>query len=196
MNTSNCLHEVWSLRARQALVSIRRAALALLLACGLLAWSHAMLPVYQASHYRWLGEQVDQKAKKVIGADILFELAATHDRFKAPHAFEAMQYLLRKRRFAEILTTYDRYAGEGLGMDALLVRAAALEQTGKKEEAIAAFKQVMAYYHPKHRNWRSARRRLKAMGQPVPPLPPRDPRPGESPPPSPSPEPKPSPSSK
>jgi len=35
MNTSNCLHEVWSLRARQALVSIRRAALALLLACGL-----------------------------------------------------------------------------------------------------------------------------------------------------------------
>jgi type IV pilus assembly protein PilY1 len=35
MNTSYCLREVWSLRARQALVSIRRAALALLLACGL-----------------------------------------------------------------------------------------------------------------------------------------------------------------
>lgn len=35
MNTLNCLHDVWSLRARQALVSTRRAALAALLVCGL-----------------------------------------------------------------------------------------------------------------------------------------------------------------
>lgn len=153
---------------------------------GTMAISHGVLPLYQASHYRWLGEQVDQKAKKTLGADILFELAAKHDRFKAPHVFEALQALLRKKRHAEILTTYDRYADEGLGTDALLVRAAALEAVGRKDEAIAAYKQVMAFYHGRHRNSRSARRRLVGLGQTVPPLPPREPQPGVAPKPEPT----------
>lgn len=72
------------------------------------------------------------------GIDLVYAVAARHDRFKADHLVEVLGELYERGRYDEVLKVYDANIAEGLGMDALLVRAVALAKLERMEEAIAA----------------------------------------------------------
>lgn len=144
-------------------------ALVTLVVMGGVAWlaiSRGVWPLWQASHYAYLATEV-AKDKRADGGDVLFGLAVRHDRFKAMSALRQLQILSNKKRLEESLAVYDANLAEGLGMDATLTRAGVLRRMGRREEAIATYRQVMSYYHPSYRGYGIAARRLQAMGVPA-----------------------------
>ena len=146
-------------------------AIAVLLLSGLVGWGvmvRGPMPMHDASYYHYLGAVSERKNEDAKGIEVVYALAARLDRFKAEHVVEQLGELYGQKRYQEMLTVYDANADQGLGMDALLFRGVALFRLDRKDEAIAALRKVEAYYGPRDRNDRLARRYLKALGVDLP----------------------------
>jgi hypothetical protein len=145
--------------------------LVVVLALAGAAWASVARGVgaeWWASHELHLMKQVQQVEPNAPGIPLLGAGAADHTRFKRVVVPLVVAELTRRRDPAGALALYDRHVASGVGYDAVLARAQALQALGRKDEAILALREVATFYHPAVRQHRKAARLLARMGQPNP----------------------------
>jgi O-antigen ligase len=129
---------------------------------GILVVARGAWPLFHASRLCFRGAE-----REGIGdwqaAQSLYAWSAERDRFKAPARFLQMRALAQQRLYDDALRVFDLHRSEGLGMDAVLLRANLLTAVGRLDEAKRAYQEVIDFYHPSHRHHQHALRLLQAL---------------------------------
>jgi hypothetical protein len=128
---------------------------AVAVALGAACFHFGVGPLYQSS----LDQQRAAKAAdagKYAEAAALYRKAQQANRFKASIITQELLALYHEKRYQEMVDLFDQNQREGLGMDAVTIKADGLAELGRKDEAIALYDHVMHYYSPDHPNYRRA----------------------------------------
>lgn len=129
---------------------------------GFLVIQRVAIPIVTSSYFQRLGTNAVMAGDFSTGVD-LFGLAYPSQRYRVELLYDWMGALQRDGHDAASIAFYDAHVGEGMGEAAVVLRARALEHVGRTEEAVAAYKQVLAYYQPDHANYRFADKALARL---------------------------------
>jgi hypothetical protein len=112
-------------------------------------------PLYQSAIDQQLGAKAAD-AGRYGEAAALYDRAQRENRFKASIITQQLLALYHDRHYQQMVDLFDANTREGLGMDAVTMKADALTELGRNQDAIVLYNQVMHYYSPDHPNYRRA----------------------------------------
>jgi O-antigen ligase len=154
-----------SLRPAYALASL---ALCLLVAgAGL---SKIVWPLQQATHFEYLANELRER-KDYKSAEVVYQLAARHERFKGDALTLQLESLYAQRKYTDMVALTDASATEGLGLKVDYWKARSLLRMGNEHQAAARLEleRIAAFYGDRSYQGRVATRLLKGLkgpGQP------------------------------